>query len=219
MNTTNTPTDEIVLRDLTLLTPVVHRALESATLQTREFFDEMGKPINLSLAPCLVRYFAKEFLDGAGHQVVEEEEEVEYQRQSLANNGLLLHCSRYWIRILKADQDGLPAAGPSGAKQAFYAQQLPLRFLDSEGVDEQPHRINLVILWHVDHLYNLTKFSIAYPKAASETRSEVHWHVDIPHPIHTMMSNGSVGSGDDIVDDLEIVLSDSGGGRINQTAG
>ena len=222
MNTTYVPDAAVVLDDLRPLIVILHKALEVGTQSTLEFFDAMDKPVDANLAPCLVRYYAKDFLDSAGHHVENDgsDDGVDYERQTLANNGLLLVHGRYHIRILKSERGGLPRPGLSKARQAFYAQ-LPLGLSLAEADNSQPSRLNIVALWHVDSAHTLSYLSVACPKAVrdgGQDSVELHWHERVPHPAESFVNNTAVHGDTDEVEDLDVSLSYPDEGR-TETAG
>lgn len=164
------------LRKLEPLIPVLFEAFEGATESACAFFEGEEKPINAALHPCLVRYYARDFLQDKC-QVVEE-----FEREEIANNGLCLAYRGRRYRIWKAEDERLPAPGPSGVKQAFLNQQLSM-FLPEHG-EARPVDLNLVILWNVDQQHRLTGLHLVCPKWASSDglTAEAHWACPIEHP-------------------------------------
>jgi hypothetical protein len=161
---------EKALKALASLLPVVYSALEAATQSTREFFDREDRPIDSYLAPCLVRYYAKQHLDSVGQS-------VEYDREELSNNGLCLTYNNYLLRIWKSEDGELPVPGQSRPRQAFF-QQLPI------AINNPEEQLNLAILWEVSSDYNLQRLLLSCPKAGDTTRAsvEAYWTIPIPHP-------------------------------------
>jgi hypothetical protein len=45
-------------------------------------------------------------------------------------------------------------------------------------------RLNLIVLWDLDNLWNLDKLTLVCPKAGGLTRESVeqYWEIQIPHP-------------------------------------
>src|SRR5438128_2208364 len=124
------PTVGEVLTHLQPILPSLFKAIEDALQRTREFFDADAVPVDRSLAPNLVRYYAKRVLSAEvqGVQYEEDTDSNDYELQNLPNNGLCLNYDRHEIRILKADDGGLPVPGPSKSRQAFWNANGQLSF-------------------------------------------------------------------------------------------
>jgi hypothetical protein len=182
MNTPTTDESDLALAELAPLTDRLYEALEGATAISRSYFeDTIGAPVDRPLFPNLVRYHVKRLLGAKGHEV---RDELEYEQQSLPNNGLALRCARYGIRILKAHDGDLPPPGPSKSKQAFYAQQLELPLVPEEYAHAEPIRLNLIILWDVEWNFSLSRLTLVCPRSGDVTHASVqtYWSVPIPHP-------------------------------------
>lgn len=177
------PDSQEALSDLSQLIPTVYSTLEAAIQGAREFFDKENRPIDPYLAPCLVRYYAKQFLIAAGcnaeyeDDVEHDEGDVEFKFHNLSNNGLALKSEKYQIRIWKSDDGELPVPGPSQVRQRFF-QQLSL------DMSVSAERTNLAILWEVSSNYTLIGLLLSCPKAGDNSRAsvEAYWTIPIPHP-------------------------------------
>lgn len=202
MKNTDVPDQDVVLEELSPVLPFIYRGVEEAVQQTRDFFPE-GKPIDSALAPNLVRYHVKEYIDSQGSADSELSVSSKFNRQPLPNNGLFLHFGSYRIRILKADEGELPLPGPSKARRRFYEQTLPLWVEVSE--EDRPNPVNLVILWDVNSEYALDDLSIACPRDVGESRGsvQVHWRADIPHPALTHKNGTGSPAQDADAEDLD----------------
>ena len=145
MASLNVPTPEEVKKDIEPVFPIIHTALEQGTLQAREFFEreEKEKQIDRYLAPNLVRWWAKRYLQQAGYQI--SDDQMDYSFQSLPNNGLYMKAGRYRLRILKSDDGDAPVPGDSVSRQSFY-QQTSIVFTTEDGVEVQEDVINLLVL-------------------------------------------------------------------------
>ena len=183
MQNLNVPSPEEVQKDLELIVPTIHTALEHGTLKARDFFEREDPDglVDRYLAPNLVRYWAKRYLQNAGLQV--SEEQAEFNLTPLPNNGLCLSFGRYRLRILKSDDGDPPVPGDSVSRQNFY-HQISIVYVTEEGAEIHEDVRNLLILWNIDRPYNLTGLSLAYPKSGKDTKAsvQVHWHVQIAHP-------------------------------------
>lgn len=189
MKNTHEPDQDVVLQELSPVLPFIYRGLEEAVEQTRDFFPE-EKPVDAALAPNLVRYFVKEYIDHKSSADSRLSVSNKFERESLPNNGLFLHYGPYRIRILKTDEGELPLPGPSRARRRFYQQTLPL-WAQVSGEDLRPNLVNLVILWDVNSEYVLNDLSIACPRDVGESRGTVqcYWRAEIPHPALTQASD------------------------------
>ncbi len=201
------PEPDTVLPRLSRLLPVIYQALESGTLDAREYFDGRREGVDPSLYPNLVRYRARCYLTGQGH-------DVEFVPEELANNGLSLSYAPYQIRILKSDHGAVPAPGSSKVKRDFYNQRVRQLVLPFPGgslgvpIDEA---LNLVILWDVTPTYNLAGLTLVCPKGSDINRTppDVHWRVPIPHPAETTEGVQGDQSSVEFDEDLDITLNDS----------
>ena len=181
----NVPDPQTVLRELSLLLPVVYSALHHGIFKTKEFFDQQQKEeqkiVNRFLAPNLVRYYTIQALEQKGQVVASDTDSLDLK--TVPNNGICFSYEKYDIRILKSYNGDLPVPGHSKSRQEFY-HQLSLN-LNVNDKDEDAGRVNLLILWEVNPLYNLEILSMACPKAGGETKESViaHWHCKIPEEI------------------------------------
>lgn len=198
-----------VLEELRRELALIYEALEAGTQVSREFFEERGRGIDRVLAPHIVRSEAKHFLENRGQRVEELEPET------LANNGLLYHCGRFSLRILKAQDGVLPAPGPSERRQSFNGQQPTQQRLfgwAAASSEKEVQIINLIVGWDTDRNYELTDLYLAFPKAGSVTKDsvETYWMVEIPL---LSLSGGAEfpekGSAEEEVEDLPISLKES----------
>ncbi len=187
------PGSEQVLEDLRRELALLCESIEAGTQTAREFFEERGWEMDRVLAPHIVRSVVKRVLEATGHRVEEMESE------SLANNGLLYHCGRYSLRVLKAQDGALPAPGPSERRQDFFnqrpSQQRILGWAAASG-EEEPRIIHLVVCWDVDHEYELAELYLALPRAGSATKTSVEpeWIVPL-NPLG--LSGGPAGDGEE----------------------
>lgn len=159
-----------IFRDLRRELALLCEAVEAGTQTAREFSEDRGWEVDRVLAPHIVRSVVKRVLEAAGRRVEDMEPE------SLANNGLLYHCRRYSIRVLKAQDGVLPAPGPSERRQDFFnqrpTQERILGWATASG-ETEPKIVHLVVCWDVDRQYELAELYLAFPKAGSATQTSV----------------------------------------------
>lgn len=153
------PTAEDVVEEEGEVLAVIGAALQDACDKTHSFFSdhEEGAP-DASLSPNLVRWFAKRYLDTAGHTT--HTLATDYEREALGNNGLLVACTKYQIRVRKEVAGfALPPAA-SEALDTFYGQEqleLPFPNFQPQSVPGGAETsIKLVLLWDVDSDYRLS---------------------------------------------------------------
>jgi hypothetical protein len=209
MKNTHDPDQAVVLEDLAPVLPFIYAGVEAAIEQTRDFFPE-EKPVDAALAPNLVRYYLKEYIDHKSPAQSQLSVSSQFSREPLPNNGLFLHFGSYRIRILKADEGELPLPGPSRARRRFYQQTLPL-WAQVSVEEDRPNPVNLVVLWDVNSEYVLNDLSIACPKDVGEGRGSVqcHWRAEIPHPALTQVNDtDSIAQDIDAeeIDDLDLTM-------------
>ena len=166
------PAPDQVLQELRPALQRIWSAVETAIHQTIDFFAAEGVPVDASLGPNLVRYYAKRYLD---ENDLPEEIELEFERQELGNNGLLVKCGPHHLRILKSDDGRPPVPGYSDAKKDFYQQPLPLIAIAGPGEALKPLR--LLVLWDaLPKSYGFQGLSLVLPRSGGETRESVQWH-------------------------------------------
>lgn len=197
---TEPPGAEEVLKELSALIPIIDAALEAGSQEAKEFFEFRNRPVDACLAPDILRWRAKHYLDEAGHA-------AEFEREGLSNNGLSVVYKTYNIRIRKAVNGTAPVPGPSKILQGFYGQaQLSFQFPDDEPKQEVD-LLNLLFLWSSTADYSLRgDMILACPKSGALTRESVqlHWEVPVPHPALSIESIQQT----DLPDDLDHITLD-----------
>lgn len=178
---------EEVLEDLRRELALVGQALEAGTQVARTFFEDNGWEVDRILSPHIVRSAVKRVLEAAGHKV------EEMTSEDLANNGLMYHCRRYSVRVLKAQDGVLPAPGPSRRRRAFFNQMPTQQRLDGWATlsgEHAPRIEHVVVCWDVNRDYELVDLYLARPKAgsATQTSAEIDWI--IPLNVIDLASNG-----------------------------
>jgi hypothetical protein len=152
---------------------VLHRAAQKGSAEVRSFFKAKRQEIDRNLAPELFRYGAMRFLDGAGHKAVDEGSD--YERDGQPKNGLLVHCGRLNVRMLKLPRDGDPPAPKSAQRQSFYGQGiLPLETEPGQSWTSIG-AWNLLLLWQVDRQYKLIDLHLVLPRGGDERQADWYW--------------------------------------------
>lgn len=212
MKTTNLPSFREVQREIDQLLKLIVDSLKDGTRHAREYADWQDESIDRNLAPCLVRHRAKKYLAARQQEVKEEEEDVDFERESVPNNGLCLTTDGYQIRILKSDDGSLPPPGPSRVRQEFYGQA----WLFDSGIfdhEEEP-RVGLVVHWTVDADFELEKVFVALPIAGEISRDSVRSHWDERIWTRTMLPSTSAVSVES--PDLDIHLDEPATGTAHE---
>jgi hypothetical protein len=198
----NVPPPAEVFEELREFLVTASDALEAALRYTDDFFAQPDHPRDPYLFPSLVRYRVKTRLD-----VVDELGDDDMESYGLSNMGILVLAKKYAIRILKADEGRLPAAGLSQQKQQFYRQQLslPVGLKNASGLAIE---LNLVLLWH-KALDGSLRITLACPKWAATSRESVlaHWYLMIDTPVDLFVPDESQY---EPVDDLDVRLTPGG---------
>lgn len=177
--TQRVPTFQEALDRIQPIITGLYEAAEKAAQSARMFFDqEADGAVDPYLFPNLFRFHAKRYLDALGHEV------KEFGRDSLPNNGLLVRFNGFHLRILKAQNKGVPPPGQSESKQAYYCQQLALPYSDAAtpGLN-LPIDWNLLVIWDVTKEYVLRDLQLGLPKIVLEDDFLMHWVEPIPHPV------------------------------------
>lgn len=158
------------------LIPHIYGGLEAGIAEVHRFFEGLQKPVDLWLAPNMVRFFLKEHLQDKVMFVEDCETE------DAANNAISLRVGSIHLRVWKAadgsDEPSPPSAGRSRNKARFLRQLRPvlqLRFRFAEKVTT-----NLVLLWKVTKDYSLQGLFLACPKFDPSEQKPVEWEWCVP---------------------------------------
>lgn len=175
-----------------MLLPPLWEAVEVGTVGAVAFFLDRNQPVDASLFPNLVRYFAKRFLADRNIEVVDElaphQPSGEFETIPLSNNGLCIVRGRYAIRIRKSDDGQIPVPGKSVALQLFYRQQpLPFNLINGPA---QIVDTSLLLLWDVDLQHHLTRLTLVRPRDGGTSRSSVEsdWSIPLANPMTSRRS-------------------------------
>jgi len=181
MNTPHAPSPQEVLDQHRALLALTVQALIAGTAHARAYAGWQAEgTVDRFLGPALVRMGAKRFMVAKG-QEVNEEEELEFEPEFLANLGLALSAPGIHVRVLKSDHGTVPVPGPSQVRQRFYAQGQGSLFPEAELSSERRLPVvNLVLHWSTDAHYQLERVSLACPKAGELTRASVECYWDTP---------------------------------------
>jgi hypothetical protein len=182
-----------VLADISQIVPYIYESLERAIMDSTGFFPQ-GEPVDPFLFPNLVRYYAHRYLADAPKEI------DGFVIERLSNNGLFLVFGGYHIRVWKADEGQLPAAGNSERRLEFFEQ--PELFPGMR-------LLKLAIIWDTTNRGTLKNLMLVCPKGDGNPSTETgqaHWQIEIPHPA---MSVAVTPTADSSVEDLELELPSS----------
>jgi hypothetical protein len=174
------PHRQTVLAQIGPIVPVFRVALTLGLAGARQYFDDEHEDSpDSALAPNIVRWHARRYLDNAGHAVHDLPED--YDRQPLGNIGLMLVWGRFHFRLRKARDGELPV--PASDTQRQFYDQLCLEF------DQQdPGEIHLMVLWETDREYTqLTSLTVVLPQQGGTSRitTRAYWSASILEDVET----------------------------------
>jgi len=168
------PHRSTVLAEIAPIVPVVRAALTTGLAGAKQYFDEQHESTpDASLAPDIVRWHARRYLDNAGHAV--HELAADYERHPLGNIGLMLVWGRFQFRMRKVGDGQLPV--PASTTQQQFYDQLCLEF-----DQEDPGDLRLMILWDTDEEYTeLISLRVALPRVGGTSRetTQEFWSASI----------------------------------------
>jgi len=195
------PHRSTVLAEIAPIVPVIRAALTFGLAGAKQYFDEQHEDTpDPSLAPDIVRWHARRYLDNAGHAVHDLSED--YERHPLGNIGLMLAWRRFRFRMRKVGDGQLPV--PASTTQKQFYDQLCLEF------DHEDHgELRLMILWDTDKEYaQLISLRVALPRVGGDSRetTQEFWSASI-------LEEAATAAGDD---DLPIKLDDGMGEKTGQ---
>ncbi|MDP9316496.1 MAG: hypothetical protein M3R24_37530 [Chloroflexota bacterium] len=206
MNLPHIPSPRQAVAEIDPIIPVLYQGLESGTLHAREYFEQQSVSADPHLYAHLVRYRAKLLF-------AEYKAMATYVTEDLSLNGLMIHFSRYYLRILKSDHGEVPSPGQSKARQRFYAHNsmeqllLPFKELEAEKTEDLP--INLLVIWDITPSHNLRTLELVCPSNGdlSADSVSVYWRCFLPHPAEgSAFSTAAPSPSHDDTDDLDISL-------------
>lgn len=201
------PPPERVVVELLPVLKAVYSAVESGIFRTIEYFQGEAAPIDASLAPNLVRYYAKRYLDDENTPFID----AEIERHELSNNGLLVTFGPHQIRVLKSDNGRVPVPGASLTKRDFYQQPLPLIAMTDADAPSPP--LKLLALWDAaTTTYAFLGLSLALPMSGGPDRASVecHWQQTITEElIAAPTANVTVHVSDDVEAEDDLPISQS----------
>lgn len=188
---------------------VLWSVLDQSVGEAGDYFNRRGEKVDSYFFSPMVRYLTKVALTGMGFTVTLESEK-ENSPPGLAvlpNNGLEIKHQGFSFRLLKTPDGEMPVPGSSQRKQEFYSQLLlPLTWPDDPPEDTFPNRI---VLWQVDHEYNLEQLYLAAPKAGDTTRASVEAYYNRPLPLPDdpqYYQDGQDISEADYIEDIDVTL-------------
>lgn len=109
----------------------------------------------------LVRLHVKSELVGLG-----------FDCRDIANTGLFFTYGQYPIRVLKAEEGGLPVPGHSRKMQDYYGQEPSLELFPQE-TQQQAAGPNLIVLWDTNADYYVDSIKLICPRAGGDTKASV----------------------------------------------
>lgn len=179
-----------VLEDIEPIIPYIYAALERAIADSTGFFPQ-GETVDPFLFPNLVRYHVHKNLEAAPQEI------DGFLIERLSNNGIFVRFGSYQIRVWKADEGQLPAAGNSDRRLEFFEQ--PELFPGMRV-------LKLAIIWDTTNKGTLRNLMLVCPKGDGNPSNEIgqaHWQIEIPHPATTIKRTEVA---ETTIDDLELEI-------------
>jgi hypothetical protein len=162
--------DEFLLDKLNPLLSPLYKYVEEGIDKARSFFTNERRSPDPWLFSHIVRWHVCNKLDDCG------ESNLSYERSPQAMSGIEITYEDRCIKVFKADEGELPAAGRSRPRQEFYKGNL------FDG-DEWGLPIYLAVIWDVDNQYQLLDIQLVCPDDGPTWESgQQKWAKTIPHP-------------------------------------
>ena len=140
----------------------------------------------------LVRLHVKSELVGLG-----------FDCRDIANTGLFFTYGQYPIRVLKAEEGGLPVPGHSRKMQDYYGQEPSLELFPQE-TQQQAAGPNLIVLWDTNEDYYVDSIKLICPRAGGDTKASVekHWEDVLLSPRQWAREQGEENRSEDDLNEI-----------------
>jgi hypothetical protein len=175
------PDDEIMLDKLGPLLSTLYTHIEGGIAEARAFFeaedvDPEEEPPDPWLFSHIVRWYVCKRLDRL------KDPHLSYERSPLAMSGIDITYENRYIKVFKASDGELPAAGRSHPRQEFYKGNLFEQ-------DEWGLPTYLAVIWDVSSRYHLLDIQLVCPDDGPAWESgQQKWAKTIPHPANSTLS-------------------------------
>lgn len=186
------PEQEQLLKDIHPLSTALYEYFAEGARLALPYFRERHLPVNDTLLTFMVRYEVRRQLIANGVPVEDEPEtqSTEVEMESLALLGLSGFYNGYDFKIFKSN-DGLLPVAVSDPRQAWYGQQLRMRFpLEPSIAAPTSAKLNIAVLWRFDTSWTNVDLSLAVPKTGGPARRLVsaYYTVPIAYPATTIIA-------------------------------
>jgi len=157
----------------------VYEGIEHGAGRVVEFFETEKDYVEPFLAPDLVRYHARRFIQVRLGQ-------IDVTMEKVPNISLRMRFKDHQLWIMKTPDGDLPAPR-SLIKEDFYSQNLPLLVTDPTQIPSP----NLAVLWQAPRSYNMVSLKLVCPRSGDMTTAftDHYWKQRIPHPAELMGFN------------------------------
>ena len=184
MKAKDVPPMRKALADLSPYFQTFYDAFESGTDHSKGYFEGIDAPYDPWLHAHLIRHWVKRYF------ILHDVDAQEYDLEHLANSGIQLCISPWFVRIRKSLQGAVPLPG-SRKQHKYYQQILPEEFGEMH---------NLLLLWNATPTGDFKGLSLVYPFSAELAK----WRAEIPHPAQTASIMTTYQSAFDELGDLDI---------------
>jgi hypothetical protein len=162
--------DEIMLDKLSPLLSILYKYIEGGISKARLFFEAEDELPDPWLFSHIVRWHICKRLDNL------KDPNLSYERSPLAMSGIDISYNDRYVKVFKADDGELPAAGRSHPRQEFYKGNLFAQ-------DEWGLPTYLAVIWDVNSHYHLLDIQLVCPDDGPAWESgQQKWARTIPHP-------------------------------------
>jgi hypothetical protein len=165
--------DEIMLDKLRPLLSILYTHIEGGIAKARSFFETEEEPPDPWLLSHIVRWYVCKRLDSL------KDPNLSYERSPLAMSGIGITYDDRYVKVFKASDGELPAAGRSHPRQEFYKGKLFEQ-------DEWGLPTYLAVIWDVNGSYHLLDIQLVCPDDGPAWESgQQKWAKTIPHPVES----------------------------------
>ena len=163
--------DEIMLDKLHPLLSILYKYIDEGITKAHSFFEIEDEPPDPWLFSHIVRWHVCKRLDSLN------DPHLSYERSPQAMSGIEIFYEDRYIKVFKASDGELPAAGRSRPRQEFYRGNL-------FGEDEWGLPTRLAVIWEVNGSYHLLDIQLVCPDDGPAWESgQQKWARTIPHPM------------------------------------
>jgi hypothetical protein len=168
------PTDDVIMLDkLSPLLSILYTHIEASIAKARAFFEAEEESPDPWLFSHIVRWHVCKRLDNL------KDPHLSYERSQQAMSRIDITYGDRYLKVFKASDGELPAAGRSHPRQEFYKGNLFEQ-------DEWGLPTYLAVIWDVNGQYHLLDIQLVCPDDGPAWESgQQKWARTIPHPVES----------------------------------